>query len=309
MTSAPTAATTPGRSAVSRSARVRGLAAAASVLAVVLATVLAPSSARAGGGGSISYYYNASNKTFYATPAGYGGGGSDGPPYVYGYVPNCWSNGNPDSGDDALCTGFTAICDARGIADGSAFVVWRRLAGQPWDRQGVVCLTPDQPATITLAEVIRDVREKLRRELIAPAAHANPASPSSQFVALPVIVWADGPLDIDPLQITTPVPFTVMAKADYSWSFGDGTAEIGIGRAYDGTDPIAFPAYYVSHAYDRPGTYAVTVTQTWTVQIFATPGSGAPDTADLQAVAPPATAVQDVTVVESNAVNVAPAAR
>lgn len=275
-------------------------------LAVGIATMLVSAPARADGG-SISYYYNASNRTFYATPAGYGGGGSAGPPYEYGYVPNCMTNGNPDSGDDALCTGFTALCDARGIDDGNAWVVWRRLAGQPWDRQGVVCLTPDQPQTITLAEVIQDVREKLRRELVAPAAHANPARPSSQFVGLPVIVWADGPLDIDPLQITTPVPFTVMAKADYSWSFGDGTAaQTGIGRAYDGTDPVAAPEHYVAHPYSAPGTYDVTVTQTWTVQIFAAPGSGAPDTADLQAVAPPAVSNQAVTIIESAPVNVSP---
>lgn len=121
-----------------------------------------------------------------------------------------------------------------------------------------------------------------------------------------MIVWADGPLDIDPLQITTPVPFTVMAKADYAWSFGDGTTQTGVGRPYDGTDPLSAPGYYVSHAYDTPGTYVVTVTQTWTVQIFAAPGSGAPDTADLQAVAPPAASVQDVTIVESDAVNIAP---
>jgi len=122
-----------------------------------------------------------------------------------------------------------------------------------------------------------------------------------------VIAWADGPLDVDPLLITTPVPFTVMARADYSWSFGDGsTARTGIGRPYDGTDPVRSAGHYVSHAYNAPGTYEVTVTQTWTVQIFAAPGSGAPDTADLQAVAPPATSVQNVTIIESDAVNIAP---
>jgi len=150
-----------------RSGGLRGLIVAACVLTVVFTSLLGPSPAQAAGG-SISYYYNASNKTFYATPAGYGGGGSDGPPYVYGYVPDCWSNGDPASGQDALCTAFTALCDARGIPAGDAFVVWRRLAGQPWDRQGVVCLTPGQPATITLAQVIENVREKLRRELVAP---------------------------------------------------------------------------------------------------------------------------------------------
>lgn len=100
-----------------------------------------------------------------------------------------------------------------------------------------------------------------------------------------------------------------MARADYAWSFGDGGAtETGIGRPYDGTDPVAAPGHYVAHAYDAPGTYAVTVTQTWTVQIFAAPGSGAPDTADLQAVAPPAISTQDITVVENDAVNIAPRA-
>lgn len=48
------------------------------------------------------------------------------------------------------------------------------------------------------------------------------------------------------------------------------------------------------------------MTNTWTVQIFTASGSGAPDTADLQAVAPPATSNQDITVVENDAVNVAP---
>lgn len=62
----------------------------------------------------------------------------------------------------------------------------------------------------------------------------------------------------------------------------------------------------MSHAYDAPGTYAVTVTQTWTVQLFDAPGCGASGTADLQAVAALEMSVQGVTVVESDSVNIAP---
>lgn len=113
--------------AAHRSVGLRSLVVAVAALAVVAATMLAPPLARAEGADSISYYYNASNRTFYATPAGYGGGGDNGPPYEYGYVPDCQTNGDPTSGLDALCTAFQTICTGRGVGNGRAFVTWR-----PW---------------------------------------------------------------------------------------------------------------------------------------------------------------------------------
>ncbi len=268
---------------------------------VLCASLLMPTAAPARADGSLHYYYNAHNRVSYPLPYE-GGGGSvgRGPYYTYAYSPRCDANGpSANGGADALCGAATTPCLTRGMPRGTLLdYVYRQLPGGPWDQVGTQFLGPGREPTITLDAVLANVREELLRKLVRRTAHINPAAPAKGLVNLPMIMWADAQTETVRLDITEPIPFVVLANASYAWSFGDGGGVAGVGNPYDGTDPLADPGHYgMTHAYDRPGTFRVTLTQSWDVMLVPLGGGGAPPPG-LDVDAPDQASFQDVKIDE-----------
>lgn len=109
------------------------------------------------------------------------------------------------------------------------------------------------------AELTTYLREKA---LPRPVLKIQPNGRS--FTNLPTIFWLPNPATFV-LPVDQPVAATITAVPHYLWNFGDGTTgPDSPGRPFDPTiSPTTDPAYYVSHAYLRPGTFPVTLTVTW----------------------------------------------
>lgn len=244
---------------------------AAAFAVLLAATVLASPPPAVAGNGSITYSFNANGRQgsgFYASPSG--SGIVD--PREFAYGGTCAENDPrvpPDDPEwDNLCIDPGTYCDNVPDSDRPRRI-WYRYPGGDWvDTNEVICPTPGKPAFIPLAEALPDISEMVRRELHAPTARISP-DPSG-IVGVPVIEWAEGPAEDEPVVVHVhfPVEMTVVARPSYTWHFGDGTSAHGIGNAYDGTDPAAVPGYYqVSHAYDATGAYTITVDQSWEVRV------------------------------------------
>jgi hypothetical protein len=95
--------------------------------------------------------------------------------------------------------------------------------------------------------------------------------PSGPVVQLPFIVSAD-PQHVPPKDVEldlpgfAPVRLTVTATPHWTFDFGDGTVvhQDNPGTAYDGTDPVDNPHYYLEHTYHRLSEPLLAVTLTWT---------------------------------------------
>lgn len=289
----------------------RGLVAVA-VMALLAGLLVSTTASPASADGSISDVYSHSQRSFEAVPSS--GGGGDAGSYEYAYTDECVGmvasafETYPDDGHTCatLAQQNAYACPTPG-GGSNGRVVWRRAAGSGGAGErvgGIFCL--DQALLqIPLATVIADLRAELLRRLHTPVMKIRPDV--STFVNLPNVMWVEGVADDDIVTLDVPAPLTgqVWARASYAWDFGDGSAgATGRGNAFEpGVLPVEDPGHYsVEHTYTQPGVYTVGVVQSWDVfvDIPTYPGGNL----DINAPDEPQTAL--VTVVPSNAVNVAP---
>ncbi len=287
---------------------------ALAVMVLVAGLLVSTTTTSASAGGSISYVYSRSTQTFNALPSDSGGG--DAGAYEYKYQDECvgMADGGspfevyPDDGHtcQVMAQQGTAQCPTPG-GGSNGNVAWRRPAGAggPGVRvSGIFCLDKAQ-LQIPLATVVVDLRAELLRRLHTPVMKIRPDV--STFVNLPNVMWVEGAPDDDIVTLDVPAPLTgqVWAKASYAWDFGDGSAgATGRGNPFDqGVLPADDPGHYsVTHTYMAAGTYTVGVVQSWDVfvDIPTYPGGNL----DINAPDEPQTA--PITVVPSDAVNIAP---
>jgi len=292
----------------------RSLRALASLAVTMLVAglLVSMSTAPAAAGGSISYVYSSSQRSFEAVPNG--GGGGDVSSYEYRYTDECVGMSAsafetyPDDGH--TCASLAASngyqCPTPG-GGSNGNVVWRRPAGSGGPGQrvgGVFCLDAAQ-LQIPLTVVVTDLRAELLRRLHTPVMKIRPDV--STFVNLPNVMWVEGAADDDIVTLDVPAPLTgqVWAKASYAWDFGDGSGgATGRGNPFrHDVLPADDPGYYsIEHTYTAVGTFTVGVVQSWDVfvDIPTYPGG------DLDINAPDQVQTAPITVVPSDAVNIAP---
>jgi hypothetical protein len=185
--------------------------------------------------------------------------------YEYAVTPDC-PTARP--GDAINCTAAAQYCASSG-GSGIHEDVWRRQIApttSPWDVVDQVC-TGSVPPPISVQQVVQDMSEYERTHVPIPVPDVQPEG--TALVNLPVIVSVPQPQPVT-MQVQEPVPGTLVATPTFTWTFDDGATVTGAGIPYDGTDPRANPAHYVSHAYTAADAHAsVTLTVTWNATFTA----------------------------------------
>jgi hypothetical protein len=127
------------------------------------------------------------------------------------------------------------------------------------------------PGAIPVATVQADLANYLRDQLLPkPTLTIQPSGRS--LTGLATIVYTPVPPAFA-FNVDQPVIATISAVPTYHWAFGDGAAGPNApGRPYDpAISPRQYPGAYVSHEYQAPGTYQITLAVTW-AGTFTVPG-------------------------------------
>jgi hypothetical protein len=126
-------------------------------------------------------------------------------------------------------------------------------------RVGTFCLAPGVPLQPTA--LVPGVRDRFVRLLPPLRPSAQPRG--SAVVNVPAVFAAGQPPSIGrPVLALAGHQVVLAARATWQWRFGDGSSQVA---ARPGGP---WPDVDVSHPYDRPGAYVVTVTTTWQGQFW-----------------------------------------
>ncbi|MEJ5946582.1 PKD domain-containing protein [Pseudokineococcus basanitobsidens] len=183
-------------------------------------------------------------------------------PYVYRLEPGCSGN-DPNGGLNTDCTATRAVCPPGQLM----FFRWRAPATDgvqsgDWVQQGRQCLTPAQavdPEAVAAEPepVVLPVMTQADFQRLPLPAGASTVQPTGGEVLLntPTNTYAEA----EPVELQTELvgfPVTVRATpVAYTWDYGDGTV---VGPTSDPGAP--WPDLRVTHAYETPGRYAITLT-------------------------------------------------
>jgi hypothetical protein len=130
----------------------------------------------------------------------------------------------------------------------------RRAGETQFTLVGLVCLRPGAPTTVAdLGELLRDVVVEEVPEL-APS--SQPAG--TTLVQVPTLFASGQPRRMDSREFVL-VGFDVVldARAVWAWTFADGGTLVTDAPGGD------YPDLSVSHTYQRPGRFEVSVTSSW----------------------------------------------
>ena len=210
------------------------------------------------------YVYDATSQVLVPVPTG-SFPKQPGVTYQYAVTPACPI---AQPGDAVNCTDAAQYCAQNG-STGIHEDIWRREATPttgPWIVVSQTC-TGAGPAPIPAQQVVQDVSEYERTHVPIPVPSVQPSGVA--LVNLPVIVSVPQPQPVT-MQVQQPVPGTLVATPTFTWKFDDGAVVTGAGVPYDGTDPRANPAHYVSHTYSAANPHAsVTLFVTWNATFTA----------------------------------------
>lgn len=241
------------------------------------------------GNGKYVYAYDAERGLLSRSRPSFGGRVTDGTGknarvWEESYSPACREAMPPGEDGTTPDTGNCQNAVANPNCDPGEFAMWgyRRLVGPPqqvareldpdalddtdWQliRPEPYCFGPDQEWDLgDLAEIARaDISEYLEAHAIRSDIRLEPEG--GTLVNVPVLAHTDQapPIGFD---VTEPFPGRLDATAGYSWDFGEGPAQEGLGHPYTPTvSAFAHDGYYIAHAYTGAGPRTITLTTTWT---------------------------------------------
>ncbi len=170
-----------------------------------------------------------------------------------------------------LCDG-TADCEAahtcpsRLIRQSSAYYLASDdgTAIEPALGVETVCVSPG--ATVPISVVAAAAHEEIRKRISAATLASAPAGKTLINI---ITIYSTTPQPEPRIDITTPVPGSIVAVPEYRWDFGDGLTAVGPGLPYQaGDDPAKLPGKYLGPIWRTGGTKHVTLTVTWRVRFL-----------------------------------------
>ena len=156
-------------------------------------------------------------------------------------------------------------CDMRGLRyNVTAFRVGADGGALDSGIETTVCVYPGE--SVPVSQVTGAAHDEIRKRIHAPAVVSAP--PGKTLVN--IITIYSTPAQPEPrIDITTPVPGTIVATPEYRWAFGDGQTAVGPGMAYQyPDDPAKLPGKYLGPVWRTGGTKHVTLTVTWRVRFM-----------------------------------------
>ncbi len=108
--------------------------------------------------------------------------------------------------------------------------------------------------------------EEIRKRISAATLASAPAGKTLINI---ITIYSTTPQPEPRIDITTPVPGSIVAVPEYRWDFGDGLTAVGPGLPYQaGDDPAKLPGKYLGPIWRTGGTKHVTLTVTWRVRFL-----------------------------------------
>lgn len=127
-----------------------------------------------------------------------------------------------------------------------------------------VCVTP--AVSIPTSTLGALAHEEIRKRVSAPTLTAAP--PGKTLINI-ITIYSTPPQPEPRIDISTPVPGSIVAVPEYRWDFGDGLTAVGPGQPYQaGDDPAKLPGKYLGPVWRTGGTKQVTLTVTWRVRFL-----------------------------------------
>jgi hypothetical protein len=128
--------------------------------------------------------------------------------------------------------------------------------------QDTVCVYPEK--VVPAAEVSALAHEEIRKRISAPTLTSAP--PGKTLVNI-ITVYSTNRQPEPRIDITTPVPGSIVAMPEYRWDFGDGQTALGPGLQWSAPDdPNKLPGKYLGPVWRTSGIKHVTLTVTWRVR-------------------------------------------
>ena len=204
-------------------------------------------------GGSLAWRFDQQRNAF--VKGGIPDGGKGAPHYYYANFTRC------EAGVDCMAA---HTCDASGLR----FNVEAWLLGPDGSRASVtpirdtVCGYPER--VVPAGEVSALAHEEIRKRITAPTLTSAP--PGKTLVNI-ITVYSTNRQPEPRIDVTTPVPGSIVAVPEYRWDFGDGQTALGPGLQWSAPDdPNKLPGKYLGPVWRTSGIKHVTLTVTWRVR-------------------------------------------
>lgn len=155
--------------------------------------------------------------------------------------------------ESSNCGSSSARCfvgDEEGL---DYFVLFRSRENPEWTMRDRVCQVG--PGPLRESDLARAVVRRFQELVPRPQPGRQPGGPA--LIRKPVIFYAGQPSSMARSVNVLGAPVQIRARADYEWSFGDGSSE---SFAVPGGP---YPNMDVTHTYTDPGAYTARLTTTW----------------------------------------------